>query len=58
VIGATLYVLVREQLAISLVQIHQVIFGALFVLVVLAFPGGLVTAWSRLSLPRMRVRRL
>jgi branched-chain amino acid transport system permease protein len=58
VIGATLYILVREQLAISLVQIHQVIFGALFVLVVLAFPGGLVTAWSRLSLPRIRVRGL
>ena len=52
VVGAALYIIVREQLAISLVQAHQIIFGALFVLVVLAFPGGLVAATSRV------VRRL
>jgi branched-chain amino acid transport system permease protein len=49
VAGAVLYVLVREQLALQVPQAHQVIFGALFVLVVLAFPGGLVDAWSRIS---------
>jgi ABC-type branched-subunit amino acid transport system permease subunit len=48
VLGATLFILVREQLALSLVQIHQVIFGGLFVLVVLAFPGGLVASATRL----------
>jgi branched-chain amino acid transport system permease protein len=48
VIGAVLYILVREQLSLTLVQAHQIIFGALFVIVVLAFPGGLVDAWSRL----------
>lgn len=48
VIGAVLYILVREQLSLTLVQAHQIIFGALFVVVVLAFPGGLVDAWSRL----------
>jgi branched-chain amino acid transport system permease protein len=53
VVGAALYILIREQLALSLVQAHQIIFGALFVLVVLAFPGGLIDAWSRL----MRRRR-
>jgi branched-chain amino acid transport system permease protein len=52
VIGAALYVLIREQLAITLVQAHQIIFGLLFVLVVLAFPGGLVDAWSRLRARR------
>jgi branched-chain amino acid transport system permease protein len=48
VVGAALYILIREQLALSLVQVHQIIFGALFVLVVLAFPGGLIDAFSRL----------
>ncbi len=48
VVGAALYILVREELAVSLVQVHQIIFGALFVLVVLAFPGGLVDAFGRL----------
>jgi branched-chain amino acid transport system permease protein len=49
VVGAALYILIREELALSLVQAHQIIFGALFVLVVLAFPGGLIDAWSRLT---------
>jgi branched-chain amino acid transport system permease protein len=49
VVGAALYILVREELALSLVQVHQIIFGALFVLVVLAFPGGLVDAFGRLT---------
>jgi branched-chain amino acid transport system permease protein len=52
VIGTVLYVVVREQLAQTVVQAHQVIFGALFVLVVLAFPGGLVDAWVRLRRAR------
>ena len=49
VVGAALYILIREELAVSLVQVHQIIFGALFVLVVLAFPGGLVDASARLA---------
>jgi branched-chain amino acid transport system permease protein len=49
VVGAALYILVREELALSLVQVHQIIFGGLFVLVVLAFPGGLVDAFGRLT---------
>jgi branched-chain amino acid transport system permease protein len=47
-IGAVFFTVVREQLALTLVQVHQVIFGALFILVVLILPGGLVDAWSRL----------
>jgi len=50
VVGAALYIVIREELALSLVQAHQIIFGALFVLVVLALPGGLVA----LRLPRFR----
>src|SRR5262245_19506215 len=41
-IGAVFYVVVRELLAVSLVQVHQVVFGLLFIAVVLALPGGLV----------------
>jgi len=49
VIGAVFFVLLREQLAVTLVQVHQVVFGVLFILVVLLLPGGLVDAWSRLQ---------
>ena len=48
VIGAIFFVVVREQLAVNLVEFHQVIFGILFILIVLVFPGGLVQAWERL----------
>jgi branched-chain amino acid transport system permease protein len=57
VLGTVLYVVVREQLAQTVVQAHQVIFGALFILVVLAFPGGLVDAWSRVRQARRRASR-
>jgi branched-chain amino acid transport system permease protein len=49
VIGAIFFIVVREQLAVNLVEIHQVIFGVLFILIVLVFPGGLVEAWDRLK---------
>jgi branched-chain amino acid transport system permease protein len=48
VIGAIFFILVRQQLATTLVEIHQVVFGILFILIVLVFPGGLVEAWERL----------
>jgi len=51
ILGAAFFTLVREVLAVNLVQAHQVIFGALFILVVLALPGGLVDAWRRLRRP-------
>jgi branched-chain amino acid transport system permease protein len=54
ILGAIFFVLVREQFALSLGDIHQVIFGVLFILIVLVFPGGLVEAWQRL---RRYVRR-
>jgi len=49
VIGAIFFILVRQQLAVALVEIHQVIFGILFIVIVLIFPGGLVEVWRRLS---------
>ncbi len=56
VIGAVFFVLVREQLAVNLVEIHQVIFGVLFILIVLVFPGGLVQGWERLRARLSRSR--
>jgi branched-chain amino acid transport system permease protein len=46
--GAAFFVLVREALALRLTELHLLIFGVLFVLVVLAFPGGLMEAGGAL----------
>jgi branched-chain amino acid transport system permease protein len=47
VLGAVFYVIVKEILAVQWVEFHLIIFGILFILVVLFFPGGLVEAWHR-----------
>ena len=47
-LGALFYILVREGLAVSFTQFHQIIFGVLFILIVLLLPGGLIDAWRRL----------
>lgn len=47
VLGALFYVILKEVLAVKLVELHLLIFGALFILVVLFLPGGLVEAWTR-----------
>jgi branched-chain amino acid transport system permease protein len=47
VLGALFFVTLKEMLAVQLVELHLIIFGAMFVLVVLFLPGGLVEAWSR-----------
>lgn len=48
VLGALFYVILKEVLALRWVEFHLIIFGVLFILVVLFLPGGLVEAWSRL----------
>jgi branched-chain amino acid transport system permease protein len=55
VVGGAFYVVVRERLAANLTDVHQVIFGVLFILIVLLFPGGLLDIWERVS--RRVVRR-
>lgn len=47
VLGALFYVILKEYLAVRLVEVHLLIFGTLFILVVLLLPGGLVEAWAR-----------
>jgi branched-chain amino acid transport system permease protein len=48
VIGAVFFVVVRERLAANLTDVHQVLFGVLFILVVLIFPGGLLDILDRI----------
>jgi branched-chain amino acid transport system permease protein len=48
-VGAIFFVLVRDVLATNLVHIHLIVFGVLFVLVVLILPGGLLEVWDRLK---------
>jgi branched-chain amino acid transport system permease protein len=55
ILGALFYVILKEVLALRLVELHLLIFGVLFILVVLFLPGGLVEAWGRAR--RLIVRR-
>jgi branched-chain amino acid transport system permease protein len=48
VLGAVLYVVLKEYLAVRWVDVHLLIFGALFIAIVLVLPGGLVQAAARL----------
>ncbi|MEZ4870200.1 MAG: branched-chain amino acid ABC transporter permease [Caldilineaceae bacterium] len=47
VIGALFFVALREWLASTLASLNQLVFGVLFILVVLIFPGGLVEIGQR-----------
>ena len=47
VLGALFYVILKEVLALRWVEFHLIIFGVLFIFVVLFLPGGLVEAWNR-----------
>lgn len=47
VFGALFYVTLKEVLALRLLELHLLIFGAIFIFVVLFLPGGLVEAWGR-----------
>lgn len=48
VLGAALFVFLREYLALRWVDLHLLIFGVLFIAIVLLFPGGLIEAATRL----------
>jgi branched-chain amino acid transport system permease protein len=47
VLGAVLYVVLKEYLALRWVDVHLLIFGTLFIAIVLLLPGGLVQAAER-----------
>ena len=58
VLGAVLYVVLKEYLAVRWVDFHLLIFGALFIAIVLLLPGGLVQAQHAIirTLQRRRPR--
>jgi branched-chain amino acid transport system permease protein len=47
IVGSVFFVLIKELLVLKVGEYHLVIFGTLFILVVLFLPGGLVEAWGR-----------
>jgi ABC-type branched-subunit amino acid transport system permease subunit len=47
IVGAIFFVLAKELLALKLGEYHLIVFGVLFILVVLFFPGGLIGAWNK-----------
>lgn len=49
IIGAVFFVLLREFLALNLGEYHLIVFGVLFILVVLFLPGGIVEAWQKIK---------
>ncbi len=53
-LGAVFYIVVREQLAVTLVNVHPIIFGVLFIVVVLVLPGGLMDLWGWIKRRRGR----
>jgi len=47
VLGAVVYVTLKEYLAVRWVDFHLVIFGGIFITIVLLLPGGLVQVVAR-----------
>ena len=48
IIGAVFFVVLKEWLVLNVGEYHLIVFGTLFILVVLFLPGGLVEAWERI----------
>jgi len=49
IIGAVFFVGVREFLVRNLGEYHLIVFGVLFVLVVLFLPGGIISLWHKIQ---------
>ena len=47
-VGSVFYVVLKEWLVLNVGEYHLIVFGVLFILVVLFLPGGFVEAWSRI----------
>jgi branched-chain amino acid transport system permease protein len=48
IIGSIFFVLIKQLLVWNVGEYHLIIFGTLFILIVLFLPGGLVEAWKKL----------
>ena len=49
IIGAVFFVTLRQYLVLNVGEYHLIIFGVLFILVVLFLPGGIVSIWSKVQ---------
>jgi len=49
IIGAIFFVLLKEYLVLNIGEYHLIVFGVLFILVVLFLPGGLVEVWNKIQ---------
>jgi branched-chain amino acid transport system permease protein len=49
IIGSLFFVLIKQLLVWNVGEYHLIIFGTLFILVVLFLPGGLIEVWNRLQ---------
>jgi len=47
IVGAVFFVLLREFLTLKVAEMHLIVFGILFILVVLFLPDGLIGAWGK-----------
>lgn len=48
IIGAVFFVVMKEFLVLNVGEYHLIVFGVLFVLVVLFLPGGIVSVWKKI----------
>jgi branched-chain amino acid transport system permease protein len=46
IIGAVFFVVMKEFLVLNVGEYHLIIFGTLFILVVLFLPGGIISVWK------------
>jgi branched-chain amino acid transport system permease protein len=56
IIGSVFFVGLKQLLVLNVGEYHLIIFGVLFVLVVIFLPGGLVEAWAKIR--RLLLRRM
>jgi branched-chain amino acid transport system permease protein len=49
IIGAVFFVALKQYLLLNVGEYHMIIFGALFIIVVLFLPGGIVSLWGKLK---------
>jgi branched-chain amino acid transport system permease protein len=47
-VGSVFYVVLKEWLVLNVGEYHLIVFGVLFILVVLFLPGGLMELWERI----------
>jgi branched-chain amino acid transport system permease protein len=46
IIGAVFFVVLKEFLVLNVGEYHLIVFGVLFILVVLFLPGGIISVWN------------